>query len=177
MLKYIFVHVHKSISLIGKLIDNSGKLRQRECFGAGICPNPGLLKCVCHLLLRHMPVSYTHLSIISYIELMKTEPDLPPHMQDYLKIVSQKADRLRHMLQDIFDVSKAATGNITLMPEYIGLDKLLRQTLGDMDGVMNDSELTWRVQIPQEEMCIRDSFCPRPCRAKCAVCGSARRAA
>ena len=90
-------------------------------------------------------------SIISYIELMKTEPDLPPHMQDYLKIVSQKADRLRHMLQDIFDVSKAATGNITLMPEYIGLDKLLRQTLGDMDGVMNDSELTWRVQIPQED--------------------------
>ena len=55
------------------------------------------------------------------------------------------------MLQDIFDVSKAATGNITLMPEYIGLDKLLRQTLGDMDGVMNDSELTWRVQIPQED--------------------------
>lgn len=90
-------------------------------------------------------------SIISYIELMKTEPDLPPHMQDYLKIVSQKADRLRHMLQDIFDVSKAATGNTTLMPEYIGLDKLLRQTLGDMDGVMNDSELTWRVQIPQED--------------------------
>lgn len=90
-------------------------------------------------------------SIISYIELMKTEPDLPPHMQDYLKTVSQKADRLRHMLQDIFDVSKAATGNITLMPEYIGLDKLLRQTLGDMDGVMNDSELTWRVQIPQED--------------------------
>ena len=90
-------------------------------------------------------------SIISYIELMKTEPDLPTHMQDYLKIVSQKADRLRHMLQDIFDVSKAATGNITLMPEYIGLDKLLRQTLGDMDGVMNDSELTWRVQIPQED--------------------------
>ena len=37
------------------------------------------------------------------------------------------------------------------MPEYIGLDKLLRQTLGDMDGVMNDSELTWRVQIPQED--------------------------
>ena len=90
-------------------------------------------------------------SIISYIELMKAEPDLPPHVQDYLKIVSQKADRLRHMLQDIFDVSKAATGNITLMPEYIGLDKLLQQTLADMDGVMNDSELTWRVQIPQED--------------------------
>ena len=54
MLKYIFVHVHKSISLIGKLIDNSGELRQCECFGAGICPNFGLLKCVCHFLLRHM---------------------------------------------------------------------------------------------------------------------------
>ena len=54
MLKYIFVHVHKSISLIGKLIDNSGKLRQRECFGAGVCFDTGLLEGVCYFLLRYM---------------------------------------------------------------------------------------------------------------------------
>ncbi len=89
-------------------------------------------------------------SIISYVELLKAEPDLPPHVVDYIQVLSQKSERLRHMIQDIFDVSKAATGNIALEPEHLGLDKLLRQTLADMDAVMQESPLQWRVQIPDE---------------------------
>ena len=50
-------------------------------------------------------------SIISYVELLKREPDLPPHVMDYIKTISQKADRLNHIVQDVFEVSKAATGN------------------------------------------------------------------
>lgn len=88
-------------------------------------------------------------SIISYVELLKAEPDLPPHVMDYIEIISQKSERLRHMIQDIFDVSKAATGNISLEPEYLSLDKLLRQTLADMDELMQQSPLQWRVQIPE----------------------------
>lgn len=89
-------------------------------------------------------------SIISYVELLKAEPDLPPHVKDYIEVIAQKSGRLRYMIQDIFDVSKAATGNITLQPEYLGLDKLLRQTLADMDALMQESPLQWRVQIPEE---------------------------
>lgn len=89
-------------------------------------------------------------SIISYVELLKAEPDLPPHVKDYIEVIAQKSGRLRYMIQDIFDVSKAATGNITLQPEYLSLDKLLRQTLADMDTLMEESPLQWRVQIPEE---------------------------
>lgn len=89
-------------------------------------------------------------SIISYVELLKAEPDLPPHVKDYIEVIAQKSGRLRYMIQDIFDVSKAATGNITLQPEYLSLDKLLRQTLADMDALMQESPLQWRVQIPEE---------------------------
>lgn len=89
-------------------------------------------------------------SIISYVELLKAEPDLPPHVKDYIEVIAQKSGRLRYMIQDIFDVSKAATGNITLQPEYLSLDKLLRQTLADMDALMEESPLQWRVQIPEE---------------------------
>lgn len=89
-------------------------------------------------------------SIIGYVELLKAEPDLPPHVQDYIGIISQKSDRLRHMIQDIFDVSKAATGNIMLEPEHLYLDKLLQQTLADMDELMQSSPLHWRVQIPED---------------------------
>ena len=67
-------------------------------------------------------------SIISYVELLKREPDLPPHVMDYIKTISQKADRLNHIVQDVFEVSKAATGNISLDLEDLDIGKLLQQT-------------------------------------------------
>ena len=54
------------------------------------------------------------------------------------------------MIQDIFDVSKATTGNIALEPEYLDLKTLLRQTLADMDELIERSPLQWRIQIPEE---------------------------
>ena len=87
-------------------------------------------------------------SIISYVELLKKEPDLPPHVMDYVNTISQKADRLNHIVQDVFEVSKAATGNITLNLEDLDLGKLLQQTLGEMEQTMERSGLVWRVEIP-----------------------------
>ena len=90
-------------------------------------------------------------SIIGYVELLKAEENLPDHVQDYIAIIAQKSYRLRHMIQDIFDVSKAATGNITLDPEYLNLKILLQQTLADMHELMESSPLEWRVQIPEDQ--------------------------
>ncbi len=90
-------------------------------------------------------------SIISYIELLKAEDDLPPHVKDYVSVISQKAERLRAMIQDIFDVSKATTGNISLNPEHFDLKTLLRQTLADMDELIQNAPLQWRIQIPEDE--------------------------
>ena len=87
-------------------------------------------------------------SIISYVELLKREPDLPPHVMDYIKTISQKADRLNHIVQDVFEVSKAATGNISLDLEDLDIGKLLQQTFGEMDETMRNSGLAWRVDIP-----------------------------
>ncbi len=87
-------------------------------------------------------------SIISYVELLKKEPDLPPHVVDYIQTISQKADRLNHIVQDVFEVSKAATGNISLDLEDLDVGKLLQQTFGEMEETLRQSTLTWRVDIP-----------------------------
>ena len=88
-------------------------------------------------------------SIISYVDLLKKEPDLPPHVVDYVNTISQKADRLNHIVQDVFEVSKAATGNISLELEDLDLSKLLQQTLIEMGETLENSGLTWRVDIPE----------------------------
>lgn len=93
-------------------------------------------------------------SIVSYIELLKKEEGLPPHVVDYVNTISQKADRLSHIVQDVFEVSKAATGNISLDLEDLDLGKLLRQTFAEMEETVESSHLTWRVEIPETPILI-----------------------
>lgn len=88
-------------------------------------------------------------SIISYAELLKKEPDLPPHVMDYVNTISSKADRLSYIVQDVFEVSKAATGNISLDLKELDFGKLLQQTLAEMEETLESSGLTWRVDIPE----------------------------
>lgn len=93
-------------------------------------------------------------SIISYIELIKKEPDLPPLVMDYVNTISRKADCLSSIVQDVFEVSKAATGNIHLDLEDLDLGKLLRQTLAEMEETLQPAQLTWRVEIPDAPLLV-----------------------
>lgn len=89
-------------------------------------------------------------SIINYIGLLRQERDLPEHVQDYIEILAGKADRLKKMVQDIFEVSKASTGNIELHPEPLILQKLIQQTLADMEESVAAAHLALRLDLPQE---------------------------
>ena len=87
-------------------------------------------------------------SIISYVELLKKEEGLPPHVMDYIFTISQKAERLGIIVQDVFEVSKAATGNISLNLEVLDIGKLLHQTMAEMEETLANAPLEWRVEIP-----------------------------
>ena len=60
-----------------------------------------------------------HTSIISYIELLRDEPDLPEHVRDYVRILDEKSQRLKTMVQDVFEVSKAASGDLPVKLEEL----------------------------------------------------------
>jgi len=94
-------------------------------------------------------------SIITYIDLLRKEPGLPPHVRDYIQTLQRKADRLSNIVQDVFEVSKAATGNIALNMENIDISKLLHQTLAEMDETIKSTLITWRVDVSETPMVIR----------------------
>ncbi|MBP7332182.1 MAG: HAMP domain-containing histidine kinase [Firmicutes bacterium] len=93
-------------------------------------------------------------SIISYVELLNREEGLPEHINDYVKILSQKSERLKNIIQDLFDLSKANSENITLDMEQIDLARLIKQTLADMEEPISDSGLAFRLNIPDEPVYI-----------------------
>ncbi len=90
-------------------------------------------------------------SIISYTELLSQEP-LEPPASEYVQIMGEKAQRLKAMVQDVFEVSKAASGQLPVNLERLDYARLLRQTLADMGQAIDNSGLTLRAAIPEGEV-------------------------
>lgn len=87
-------------------------------------------------------------SIISYLDLLLKEEDLPEHVKDYIRILAQKSERLKLLIQDLFDLSKAVSGEMEFEKKNLDLGKLIEQTLADLDDRISQSQLIFKVSIP-----------------------------
>ena len=92
-------------------------------------------------------------SVLSYAELLRQEP-LEGAAADYARIIDEKAHRLSAMVQDVFEVSKAASGQLPVQLERLDFAKLLRQTLADLEGPISQSGLTFKVDLPEQAVMI-----------------------
>ncbi|MBQ7956117.1 MAG: HAMP domain-containing histidine kinase [Lachnospiraceae bacterium] len=92
-------------------------------------------------------------SIINYADLLCDE-SLPEPACDYARALKDKAYRLKNMVQDVFDLSKATTGNLPVEKQRLDLVKLIRQTLADMDEKISDSTLSFKLNISEEPLMI-----------------------
>ena len=94
-------------------------------------------------------------SIISYIQLLKQEDNLPEHIRDYVCILDEKSERLKNMVQDVFAVSKAASGQLQVEYKELDLGKLLHQTLADMEEAIQNAPVTIKTEIPKEPVLVK----------------------
>lgn len=93
-------------------------------------------------------------SIISYVQFLKQEEELPEHVKDYIKILDEKSQRLKNMVMDVFAVSKAASGELPMHMEELDFGKLLRQTMADMEEEIDKSPVAFRTAIPESPVMI-----------------------
>ncbi|HOB29862.1 MAG TPA: HAMP domain-containing sensor histidine kinase [Bacillota bacterium] len=94
-------------------------------------------------------------SIASYVDLLAKE-DLPAHVKDYVSILSQKTERLKNLIQDLFDLSKATSNNLALDIKEIDLCRLIEQTLADMEELIQDSGIPFKVDLPDEPVLMKN---------------------
>lgn len=93
-------------------------------------------------------------SIISYVDLL-SKTELSDEAADYVKIISAKAERLKNIVSDLFDIAKANSGNSSVELENLDLCKLIVQTLADMDDRVNASGMTIKTKLPSVPVIIR----------------------
>lgn len=95
-------------------------------------------------------------SIINYVELIKKEENISPeYLKDYVNVLDSKSKRLKILIEDLFEASKASSGNIELNMEKIDLTQLLRQSIGEMEEKLSEAKLDLKVNIPEEKAYIR----------------------
>ena len=93
-------------------------------------------------------------SIISYVDLLKREDGLNETSREYVNILSDKSNRLKSIVSDLFELTKSTSGDIKLELEEIDLKKLLQQTLGEMNDGIESSGVQVRTELPEEGLII-----------------------
>ncbi|MCL1828814.1 MAG: HAMP domain-containing histidine kinase [Oscillospiraceae bacterium] len=87
-------------------------------------------------------------SLITYTDLIKNEGLTSERAPEYLDVLIQKSARLKTLTDDLFEASKAASGNIEVHPENLDLTDLVRQVLGESDERVRGSGLDFRLNLP-----------------------------
>ncbi|WP_303006494.1 sensor histidine kinase [Romboutsia ilealis] len=91
-------------------------------------------------------------SIINYIELIKKEENIKPeYIKDYVNVLDSKSKRLKVLIEDLFEASKASSGNLELNMEKIDITQLLRQAIGEMEEKLSNANLDLKLRVPEEK--------------------------
>ena len=89
-------------------------------------------------------------SIINYVDLMKRENPTDPKIQEYLRILDEKSQRLKVLTEDVVEASKASTGNIKLDMNYIDFVEMVQQVIGEFEEKFKEKNLTMMVHFTDE---------------------------
>ena len=89
-------------------------------------------------------------SIISYVDLLSREEDMSPVARDYVRILSEKSERLKNIVSDLFDLARSTSGDIDTDFEDLDLKKLVEQTLVDMEDSIEASGFQIRTDLPEK---------------------------
>ena len=88
-------------------------------------------------------------SIINYIELIKNELPQEGAVAGYAEVLSQKSWRLKALIDDLVEASKAASGTMQLEPIRFNAVELLRQAVGDFEERLTEQNLTLCMELPE----------------------------
>lgn len=70
-------------------------------------------------------------SIINYVGLLQKEPIESEKAREYIEVLGRQSDRLKKLLEDLLEASKASTGNIAVNAAPTSVGELLRQVTGE----------------------------------------------
>ena len=88
-------------------------------------------------------------SIINYVDLIKKEPTESETMREYIEVLDRQSNRLKKLIEDLMEASKASTGNLPVNPEVCDATVVLTQIVGEFSERAEKKRLEMVVECPQ----------------------------
>ncbi len=91
-------------------------------------------------------------SIINYVDLIKKEKTENETVKQYIDVLDRQSGRLKKLVEDLVEASKASTGNLTVNYAPCDVGVLLEQTLGEFSERLEKVRLSTVLNIPEEKV-------------------------
>ncbi len=90
-------------------------------------------------------------AIITYTDLLKNEKD-EEKRKEYIDVLERKSLRLKVLIEDLFEISKAASKNVVMHYMKVDIVDLLKQVGLENDSKMKEANLDFRWKLPEHKL-------------------------
>lgn len=94
-------------------------------------------------------------AIMTYVELLEDETITKEQQKEYVGVLKKKSERLKVLIEDLFEVSKASSGNVSFHPVDVDICNLMRQVYLEYEDKVQEAGLLFRFDLPEEKVILR----------------------
>jgi signal transduction histidine kinase len=91
-------------------------------------------------------------AIITYVSLLRDDQATHEQRKAYIDILEQKSMRLKALIEDLFEISKANSNNVTLNLEDVDIVSLLKEVSLELSDKIEESTIDFRWNLPDEKI-------------------------
>lgn len=88
-------------------------------------------------------------SIINYVDLLEKEDLHNETAQEYLEVLERQSSRLKKLIEDLIEASKASTGNLPVHLERLEAGIFMTQTVGEFEEKTKEAGLDLVIEKPE----------------------------
>lgn len=94
-------------------------------------------------------------AIITYVDLLKNEELSAEERKDYVDVLDRKSARLKTLIEDLFEISKATSGELKLEKVDLDLVQLIHEVQMELEEEIMNSGITFKMNLPEEKVIVR----------------------
>ncbi|MDF2889969.1 MAG: signal transduction histidine kinase [Clostridia bacterium] len=91
-------------------------------------------------------------SIINYVDLLKKEELKNENAKEYVMVLEEKSARLKQLIEDLIEASKASSGNLSVTAEKVDMHQLVMQAYGEYEEKIEKAGLDIRTNTVEKDV-------------------------
>lgn len=91
-------------------------------------------------------------SIINYSDLLSKDDNTEDEVKEYSKIINEKSNKLKVLIEDLFEVSKASSNNIELDRQELDFNSLVQQSIGEWEDKIKENNIEIISNLPEDKV-------------------------